>query len=128
MSATYTVQSERERNKVVRDINEAPLGFIVRCQRDIRSIDQNARMWAMLTTLSQELLWHGQRLSPADWKEVMMAGLNQEVRIVPNIHGNGFVQLGRSTSKLSKADFTELMDLIEAFAAQQGVKLWEEMG
>jgi hypothetical protein len=55
-----------------------------------------------------------------------MAALNQELRLVPNIHGNGFVQLGRSSSKLSKAEMSELMELIEAFAAQHGVDLRNE--
>ena len=50
----------------------------------------------------------------------------QELRLVPNIHGNGFVQLGRSSSKLSKAEMSELMALIEAFAAEHGVTLWED--
>jgi hypothetical protein len=52
-----------------------------------------------------------------------MAALNQELRLVPNINGNGFVQLGRSSSKLSKAEMSELMALIEAFAAERGVEL-----
>ena len=52
-----------------------------------------------------------------------MAALNREMRIVPAIDGRGFVNLGTSTSALSKAEMVELQDLIEAFAAQHGVAL-----
>ena len=102
-----------------------PTGWRLVFQEPKRTLAQNDRFWPMLTALSVQLKWHGQRLTPDDWKLVMMAGLNQELRLVPNIHGNGFVQLGRSSSKLSKAEMTELMALIEAFAAEHGVALWE---
>jgi hypothetical protein len=102
-----------------------PTGWRIVFQEPKRTVDQNARFWAMLTALSVQLPWHGQRLTPDDWKLVMMAGLNQELRLVPNINGNGFVQLGRSSSKLSKAEMSELMALVEAFAAEHGVDLKE---
>jgi hypothetical protein len=100
-----------------------PTGWRVEFKEAKRTVPQNDRLWAMLTALSVQLKWHGQRLSPEDWKLVTMAALNQELRLVPNIHGNGFVQLGRSSSKLSKAEMSELMALVEAFAAERGVEL-----
>ena len=105
---------------------KVPFGWRVTIQEPKRTVDQNARMWSMLTAISTQLVWHGQRLSPDDWKIILMAGLNQELRYVPNIHGNGMVLLGRSSSKLSKAEMSELMELIGAFAAEHGVTLWED--
>jgi hypothetical protein len=65
-----------------------------------------------------------------DWKLVFMDALNREMRVVPNIDGTGFVQLGRKTSKLTVPEMNELMALIEAFAAQHGIDLSmkEEVG
>ena len=80
----------------------------------------------MLTDLSEQLVWHGQKLSPEDWKLVVMSGLNQEMRLVPNMSGTGFVPLGRSSSRLSVAEMKELQDLIEAFGNQHGVKFQRE--
>lgn len=119
-----TIWSEKDRAKAAEWLARLPKGWRVEFKETKRTIPQNDRFWSMLTALSVQLQWHGQRLSPEDWKIVMMAALNQEMRLVPNINGNGFVNLGRSSSKLSKAEMTELMDLIEAFAAQQGVDLW----
>lgn len=119
------IHTARERASLVRDLERSPLGYTVEIRRDRRTTDQNRRMWAMLTDVSRQLQWHGQTLSPEDWKIVMLAGLNQELRMVPNIDGNGFVQLGRSSSKLSKEEMGQLMDLIEAFGAKHGVEFSE---
>ena len=113
------------RAKAIDWIRRAPRETRVTFQGPKRTLDQNSRLWAMLTELSTQLLWHGQRLSTEDWKQVMLASLKQEMRIVPNIHGDGFVQLGRSSSDLSKDEMADLMTIIEAFAARYGVKMKE---
>jgi len=86
----------------------------------LRSAQANAKMWAMLRDLSQQVVWHGQKLHESDWKTVMTAALKR-YRIVPGIDG-GFVMLGSSTSRMTVAEMCELIDLIEAFGAQQGVR------
>lgn len=86
----------------------------------LRSYEQNRRMWAMLTDVSQQVIWHGQRLSKEEWKDVFTAGMKRQ-KVVPGIDG-GFVVLGSSTSRMSVAEMGELMELMEAFGAQQGVR------
>jgi hypothetical protein len=78
-------------------------------------------MWAMLTDIAKQLPWHGVRLRPDDWKLVFLDALKREVRMVPNLDGNGFVNLGRSSSDLSKGEMSDLMELMTAFGAQHGV-------
>jgi hypothetical protein len=124
--AVLILNGKVDREKAARWIAKAPVGTRVEFKASKRSIPQNDRMWAMLTVLSENLLWHGQRLSPDDWKLVMLDGLSREVRAVPAIDGRGFVNLGRSSSSLTKDEMTQLMDLMEAFAAQHGVNLSEE--
>lgn len=70
--------------------------------------------------------WHGLKLSVDDWKLLVMASLKQEMRLVPNLDGTGFVNLGRSTSKLTKDECTQLIELIAAFGANHGVKFQDE--
>ena len=123
MSRYEFVIHKGNRETLAEKLLALPTGWRVEFKEAKRTVPQNDRLWAMLTALSVQLKWHGQRLSPEDWKLVTMAALNQELRLVPNIHGNGFVQLGRSSSKLSKAEMSELMELIEAFAAERGVDL-----
>jgi hypothetical protein len=123
--ALLVLHNDAMRAKAIDWIRRAPRETRVEFKGPKRTIPQNDRMWAMLTELSTQLLWHGQRLSTEDWKQVMLASLKQEMRIVPNIHGDGFVQLGRSSSDLSKDEMTDLMTIIEAFAARYGVKMKE---
>jgi hypothetical protein len=124
--AVLILNGKVDREKAARWIAKAPVGTRVEFKASKRSIPQNDRMWAMLTVLSENLLWHGQRLTPDDWKLVMLDGLSREVRAVPAIDGRGFVNLGRSSSSLTKDEMAQLMDLMEAFAAQHGVNLSEE--
>lgn len=124
--ATLILSGPIDRRKAHQWIDKAPPGTRVEFRASKRTIPQNDRMWAMLTALSEQLVWHGQKLTPDDWKLVMMDGLNREVRIVPSIDGRGFVNLGASTSKLTKDEMVELQDLIEAFAAQHGVDLGQK--
>lgn len=77
-------------------------------------------MWAMLHDVSEQVVWHGQKLAPEDWKDMATAALKRQ-RVVPGLDG-GFVVLGQRTSKMSKADMSELIDFLEAFGAQQGVR------
>lgn len=88
---------------------------------ETRSSQANRLMWALLRDLSQQLVWHGQKLADEDWKHVLSAALKKQ-RIVPNIEGNGFVVLGISTSRMTIAEMNEMIELIENFGAQQGVK------
>jgi len=80
----------------------------------------------MLTDISKQMTWHGQRLRPDDWKLVFLDALNSEVRAVPNLSGNGFVNLGRSSSDLSKSEMSDLIELMFAFGAEHGVEFQDD--
>ena len=89
-----------------------------------RSDAQNRRLWSMLTDVSQQVDWHGQKLTAEEWKDVFTAALKKQ-KAVPGIDG-GFVVCGQRTSKMTKAEMSELQTLMEAFGVQQGVvfKVW----
>jgi hypothetical protein len=114
-----------DRERVQAWAAKAPWGTRITFQEAKRTTDQNARMWAMLTEVARQVKWHGQQLSADDWKLIFMAALPEETRIVPNLSGNGFVNLGRSSSKLSVGEMADLMDLIAAFGAREGVTFAE---
>lgn len=56
---------------------------------------------------------------------IFLDALKREVRIVPTIDNKGFVNLGRSSSDLSKSEMGDLMELISAFGAAHGVRFHE---
>ena len=85
-----------------------------------RSDAQNRRLWAMLRDISQQVVWHGEKLSDEEWKHVFTAGLKRQ-KVVPGLDG-GFVVLGQSTSRMTKPEMAELQELMEAFGAQNEVQ------
>lgn len=91
---------------------------------ETRSLAQNRRLWAMLTDISEQVNWYGQKLTPDEWKDVMSAALKKQ-KVVPGIDG-GFVVLGLRTSKMTKAEMTELQELMAAFGAERGVIFRDE--
>ena len=87
---------------------------------ETRSLAQNALLWATLTDISKQVNWHGRKLTSEEWKHVFTAALTKQ-DVVPGLDG-GFVVLGKATSKMTKAEMSELQELMQAFGAQQGVK------
>lgn len=123
--ALITIRGSADRARAAAWVAKAPFGTRVEFKQTKRSIPQNDRMWAMLTDVARQLPWHGQKLTPDDWKLVFLDALKGEIRSVPNIDGNGFVSLRRS-SDLSKNEMSELIDLIAAFGAEHGVEFGDD--
>ncbi|WP_148716472.1 recombination protein NinB [Chitinolyticbacter meiyuanensis] len=96
--------------------------MVVEIRPCTRTIDQNAKLWSVLTDIADQVNWHGQKLSKEDWKHVLTAAL-QKMRVVPAIDGAGFVALGMSTSRMTVAEMCELIELAQAFGAEHGV-MW----
>ncbi len=119
--AVIILADEQERAKAALWASKLPEGTRVEFKAPRRSLPQNDRMWAMLTDIAIQLPWHGLKLTPDDWKLIFLDALKRELRMVPNIDGSGFVNLGRSSSDLSKAEMTDLIDLMMAFGAEHNV-------
>ena len=119
--ALVVLNSTSDRAKAIRWADAAPPGTRVEFKAPRRSLPQNDRMWSMLTDIATQLPWHGKKLTPDDWKLLFLDALKRELRFAPNLDGTGFVNLGRSSSDLSKSEMGELMELISAFGAKHGV-------
>jgi hypothetical protein len=90
---------------------------------ETRSLEANARMWAMLTDISEQVVWHGRKLTPEEWKHVFTASLARQ-DVVPGLDG-GFVVLGKSTSQMSRREMSDLQELMSAFGSARCVE-WSE--
>lgn len=120
----FRLVNERVRDNAMRAIAAAPEGYAVEIKPPTRSVEQNARLWAMLTDVSEQVVWYGRRLSPDDWKDLFSASL-RNTRVVPTIDGDGFVPLGMRTSTMTKREFGALLELIEAFGAERDIVFHE---
>lgn len=116
-----TIDSAADRERAARVLAKAPAGTRVEFKAAKRSLPQNSMLWSMLSDIAEQVAWHGQRLRPDDFKLIFLDALKRELRVVPNLDGNGFVNLGRSSSDLSKAEMGDLLDLVSAWGAEHGV-------
>jgi hypothetical protein len=125
--AQITLCSRSEREKAANWAMRMPTGTRVTFKESKRSTDQNSKLWASLTDVATQVPWHGQRLTPDDWKLIFLDGLNREMRNVPSLDGSGMVNLGRSSSNLSKSEFSDLLELIQMFGAEHGVVFHDQL-
>lgn len=98
--------------------------ILIRRYEEKRSLPQNSKQWALYTDISEQLRWHDNQLSKEDWK-ILLTNEWKPQTIVPSISGNGFCVLNASTSKASKQELSELIELVMAFGTQSGVK-WSD--
>lgn len=119
-----TIAHEQARRSILASINDAPIGTRISIGPALRSLAQNDRLWALLTDVSQQVEWHGLRLTPEEWKIVFSASLKKQ-KVVPGLDGN-FVVMGLSTSRMSKQELSDLMELISAFGAERNV-VWGDV-
>ncbi len=120
--ALIVLAGQDDRLKAARWIAKAPVNTRIEFKAPRRSLPQNDRLWASLTDVASQLEWHGLRLTPGDWKLIFLSALKRELRLVPNIDGTGFVNLsGQSSSDLSKAEMTDMLEIIYAFGAAHKV-------
>ena len=124
MKAVFILAHHEARRRAMQAVADAPDGYSVTIAEPSRSLPQNARLWALLHEISEQVDWYGKKLAPEDWKHIFSASL-RKLDVVPNLDGTGFVALGLSTSRMSKRELGDLMTLIEAFGAEQGVQFQE---
>jgi hypothetical protein len=98
-----------------------PHGTRVEFKAPRRSLSQNDLMWQRLTEVSEQVVWYGAKLSADDWKDIFTASL-RKARVVPGLDPGTYVPLGMRTSDMTVAEMTDLLALMEAFAAERGVR------
>ena len=102
--------------------------IIVRPVKSRRTLEQNAKLWAMLGDISRQVEWpvNGvmQKLDSEDWKALMTAAARQEIRMAQGING-GVVMLGESTKRMTVAELGDVIECMYVFGADKGVT-WSE--
>ena len=124
MKHSFTIRDEAIRQRAIDFLRNVPLlpvhEVVFREVKALRNLEQNKKLWAMLNDISEQVIWHGQKLSKENWKDVFTASLKQQ-KVVPGLDDN-FVVLGTRTSKMTIAEMAELTELMMAFGIQNNVK------
>jgi hypothetical protein len=102
---------------------KAPKGWVAELREPKRSLDQNDKMWAMLTDISRAEPM-GRKHTPDDWKAILMNACGWECQFIEGLDGRPFPQ-GFKSSQLSRRQMADLITYMMAFGAEQGVE-WSE--
>ncbi len=104
-------------------IDRAPDGWLVVIREPTRSLDQNAKLHAMLDDIRRQKPM-GWDKDIDTWKSIMLRSLGHEIRFEQDISGNIF-PLGLKTSALSVKQMAELIEFAYSFGAENGI-IWSE--
>jgi NinB protein len=95
-----------------------------------RTDPQNEKFHAIIGDISKQAQHMGAKWSAEDWKRLLVqefcrqAGL-ESGQIIPNLAGDGIVQLGRQTRKFTKEQASEFVEFLLAWSAENGVTINE---
>lgn len=120
----FTIKTGADKLKIADAISAAPIGTRVELKAAKRTLPQNDALWACLSDIAAQKTHNGRRYTPEVWKALFLHGLQKEVQLIPTLDGSGLLPLTR-TSDLSKQEFSDLLEFIQAWCAENGVILHE---
>jgi len=121
----YVLNSRETRKTVALIVGSLERNSRVEIKGPKRSLPQNDLMWAWLTAFAEQAEWQGKRRTTLEWKDLFTGAVKVAgggVEAVPGLEG-GIMLLGLHTSDMSKEEMSELIDYMQAKAAEWGVSL-----
>lgn len=110
------------RRRAVAAVAEAPAGWVVEVRPPKRTGEQNALLHALLSEVADRCEWVGRRWDRDTWKRLLTGAwtrANKEpVVMLPALDGQGVEIVFRRTSTLSKRECADLIEFIQAWAAE----------
>lgn len=122
---TVILSGPRQRDTAKRLIDQAPERAVVNIRKERRSNDQNALMWALLSDVSRAKP-EGRELVPEVWKSLFMHALDHTQRFEMALDGKGVVPVGFRSSRLTKEQMSDLIEVILEYGARHGVQFADE--
>lgn len=129
MRQKFIIRDGTVRNRIIDAIRVAPVGMVVEIKEPTRSLEQNAKLHAMLSDLSTQVEWHGMKLHMDVWKRLCTAAMLRELgespMLVPAIDGHGIEIIYEKTSIMGVKMMVDMIEWVYAFGAEKGV-VWRD--
>lgn len=120
----YNLVHQTARQRALDAVKSAPDGWSVTVGPPRRNNEQNAALHARLTEIAASIPWAGAMRSVDEWKRLLTGAwcraTGQSVTMLPAIDGQGVEIIFRKTSELTEAECSELLDFVDAWAAEHG--------
>lgn len=120
---TVILRSPVQREYAKRLIDAAPDHAVATVKAGDRTLDQNAKLWAMLSDVSRAKP-EGRMHTTDVWKALFMSACGHAVQFETGLDGRPF-PIGFRSSKLSKPQMADLIETIYEYGARHGVR-WSE--
>jgi hypothetical protein len=129
MNQRFVLAHDTARQRAIAAITSAPDGMVVEIKECTRSLEQNAKLHAMLEDVAQQVEWHGMKLHKDIWKRICTAAMLREIgespMLVPSLDGHGIEIIYEKTSTMGKRMMAALIEWVYAFGSEKGVQ-WSE--
>jgi hypothetical protein len=126
MPATVILRGPVQIAHAKRLLDAAPVGAVVTISPPKRNLDQNAKLWSMLTDISIAQP-EGRRHTTEVWKCLFMQACGHAVQFETGLDGTPF-PVGFRSSRLTVAQMRDLIEFVYQKGAEWGIKWSDEYG
>lgn len=126
MAQVVIIRGAPQRDLAKALIERAPVDAVVTIKEGTRSMDQNAKLWAMLSDIARAKP-EGRVMAPELWKAAFMSALGYEIIWQPGIENAPPFPAGFRSSRMSKAQFADLITFVQSYGDRHGVRWSDEV-
>ncbi len=119
---TFILNNDWQRQRALEFIAKAPVGSVITAKPSLRTIPQNAKMYATLTDLARAKP-DGRSLAVHKWKALAMDMAGKKPDWERSLDGESMVCVGYKSSRLTKEEMSDVIEAIHEYAARVGVAL-----
>jgi len=123
MAQTVILRGLEQRALACGLIRSAPQDAVVQISAAKRTLDQNAKCWAILSDISRAMP-EGRRHTPEVWKCLFMAACGHAVQFEMGLDNTPF-PVGFRSSRLTKSQMADLITFALEYGDRHGVA-WSE--
>ena len=122
------VSQMRQLWSTMKEALDGGAALVVSVKLQSRSVEQNSMFHSIISQIAVQAEHAGSKWDAQSWKRLLVDAYFAEKgervgRVVPNLTGDGIVQLGEQTRKFTKLQASEFTEFCMAWAAQNGVTI-----
>jgi hypothetical protein len=122
------VSQMRQLWSTMKEALDGGAALVVSVKLQSRSVEQNSMFHSIISQIALQAEHAGSKWDAESWKRLLVDAYFAEKgervgRVVPNLTGDGIVQLGEQTRKFTKLQASEFTEFCMAWAAQNGVTI-----
>lgn len=129
---SFRLMHPRARELALAAVSAAPEGHVVTIRPPTRSLDQNAKIHAMLADIvDAKVTWDGREWDLDAWKAIMVSAHTVATKgerswsIIQGLEGEP-VSIRESTASMSRERGASLIEYMTFWCASKGIKLRDE--